>query len=643
MGFINAMASGDLPPLDHLIQTSQATVFQLSAVAIGDMLTFILNATWRLCRHLDGDAAGTRDVSPWVYSSTGYVLEGSVDTIPGTVSGRHVPLVAERLALPGVGESGRVDILEHLTDELKALYSSPNPTLLREDGPPTDAFRNIPATCNCDADEYWKVLRRMEEAGMIRWQTSEPKCTNGMFAVTKDAETDRLILDGRRCNMFFHPPQKAELGSPSDFVDVIIGPRDRLFVGKADVSNMFYRFSIPEWLSEYFGLPPVRDTNTGQLKFPCLRVLPMGFSHSVLLAQTAHIRILQHSLEGSGCVNVSGSKPVALGSAFFEYIDDHGIFGVDEERSRTLMEATLKSLNDAGLPPKPSKTVLPGAAPTVDCLGMALHDDGVVMPSQSQLNRIITDTQRILATPTTIQRRFLESTLGRWIWILLLNRPLLSVISSETFHYVAATGPDTIPTCTLSELQALLDALPFLVADLKSQPFDLAYATDASLQGGGVCVRELRFEEWVELAECRERRGWYTRFSDWESTDLDQRPCRQPTSTVLRFSLSEFWRPIIATPWRFDDSINILEAHALQLGLRNLLERRGSGSRPLFLLDSTAVLGAISKGRSASSRLNHQCRRVAALLCGGNLRPAWVWVPSETNPADQPSRNFWPN
>ncbi len=61
-----------------------------------------------------------------------------------------------------------------------------------------------------------------------------------------------------------------------------MSPRDsKLFVAKSDLSDFFYRFSLPTWLQPYFCLPAVNSADVGMGDayggrdiYPMLRVLP---------------------------------------------------------------------------------------------------------------------------------------------------------------------------------------------------------------------------------------------------------------------------------------------------------------------------------------------------------------------------------
>jgi len=66
------------------------------------------------------------------------------------------------------------------------------------------------------------------------------------------------------------------------------------------------------------------------------------------------------------------------------------------------------------------------------------------------------------------------------------------------------------------------------------------------------------------------------------------------------------------------------------------------GERFLQGLDSLVALGAASKGRSSSWKLNAPMRRVVPDILLGRLYPGEVYVPTEINPADHPTRGRSP-
>ena len=86
-----------------------------------------------------------------------------------------------------------------------------------------------------------------------------------------------------------------------------------------------------------------------------------------------------------------------------------------------------------------------------------------------------------------------------------------------------------------------------------------------------------------------------------------------------------------------------LEAAAVVLALRRLGRRacwhqhRGS-----FLVDAQAVLYALQKGRSSAGTLRWPVRKAGALSLACGWRWRYCYLPSESNPADAPSRGEAP-
>ena len=84
---------------------------------------------------------------------------------------------------------------------------------------------------------------------------------------------------------------------------------------------------------------------------------------------------------------------------------------------------------------------------------------------------------------------------------------------------------------------------------------------------------------------------------------------------------------------------NILETEALLLWLRWLLRNKNHHeTRAICLCDSKVTIGGVGKGRSSSRPLLRVLRRIAAISLAGNVLTRLIYVPTEANPADAPSR-----
>ena len=163
--------------------------------------------------------------------------------------------------------------------------------------------------------------------------------------------------------------------------------------------------------------------------------------------------------------------------------------------------------------------------------------------------------------------------------------------------------------------------------------FSRVVATDASEWGLGVVASSTSVPEMVSLMRL--------------AGQLPDESREAPE--VVKFAESRRWATIVGTPWRFKelllgssqdpDHINIGELRAFTTGIRWVLSHPSAmGSRVVLLSDSTVVVGAASKGRSSSFQVLRCLRRSAALMLAGGLRVFVAWIPSESNPADGPSR-----
>ena len=99
------------------------------------------------------------------------------------------------------------------------------------------------------------------------------------------------------------------------------------------------------------------------------------------------------------------------------------------------------------------------------------------------------------------------------------------------------------------------------------------------------------------------------------------------------------FRTVISSKRQFDALSGGLEAHGVALGLRWLLRSVARhGRRTSFLIDAQSVLGAVRKGRSSAPSLKHEIRFIGCLVLAGDLLLRCLYIPSEDNPADAPSR-----
>ena len=92
----------------------------------------------------------------------------------------------------------------------------------------------------------------------------------------------------------------------------------------------------------------------------------------------------------------------------------------------------------------------------------------------------------------------------------------------------------------------------------------------------------------------------------------------------------------------FDSAhINVKELRGVRLYIRRRARAAifaQKGERLLILCDSKAATGAVNHGRSPSAIFNSSLRRMLPELLAADLYACVIWIPSEANPADPPSR-----
>ena len=73
--------------------------------------------------------------------------------------------------------------------------------------------------------------------------------------------------------------------------------------------------------------------------------------------------------------------------------------------------------------------------------------------------------------------------------------------------------------------------------------------------------------------------------------------------------------------------------------IRDRVSAGRGGCRVVNLCDSRVAVGAFAKGRSSSRQMNHKLWACLPWLLGGDLSLTNIWVPTDANPADHPSRS----
>ena len=122
----------------------------------------------------------------------------------------------------------------------------------------------------------------------------------------------------------------------------------------------------------------------------------------------------------------------------------------------------------------------------------------------------------------------------------------------------------------------------------------------------------------------------------------DTEPEKDRIGTPHRLHLNKArFSTVLSLRCRFPAPPGALEAGGLVLLLRWLCRStRKHSHRVIVLVDAKAVIGAAAKGRTSAPSFKMQVRKLAALTVAGDFLIRYIYIPSEDNPADAPSRGL---
>ncbi len=560
-----------------------------------------------------------------------------------------VPLKADLISLPSSPHP--VPLLSLLPDSIAAQYASSSSPLLRQQpsAPSQQQLDTKPAMCS--PEEWALFVRRLAEQNMVSF-TDAPAVVNSVFCVAKPDKTQRFIINAILANLLFSDPLNPDLPTPDLIAALRPSTSGPVFAAKVDLECFYFFISLPEWLVPFFGMPAVRAGDISascaakfgadSRIFPCFNRLPMGWSHSVFLAQSAHLHFLLRAGVLDARDRISKENDLRLDRVrWFIYIDDFCIIGLDPFNTRRLQDAYLAAIRSLGFVAKQSKLILPSSS-GVSLLGLQFVGSSRTYGLEPEkLTALCRDTRRFVSS-TRASGLQLASLLGRWAWAMLVRRPLFAVLSA-VFVFVQKAGSSllTVWHSVRRELLVLLGLVPLLQTTLSSVVFPVAVAVDASTTGAGVVALESSAEFLAPIASSVSARCDPLLVSKSDFTPESSQPTSSLVATSIPPLLSSPARVASSFPWAVQEHINSLELRATLAGLRKIVSSPSSLSSSVVLLtDSAVAFFALRKGRSSSHALLRRVRPIAALSLAAGLKVCPVWIPSGLNPADAPSREW---
>ncbi|CAE7547923.1 unnamed protein product [Symbiodinium natans] len=511
-------------------------------------------------------------------------------------------------------------------------------------------------------DEYVRLVVRELKCGKLRL-VSKAHGLGGVFGVAKANGRQRKIWNGSALSgLAAEPPRPYRLASPSSFLDVEIQPGERLFFSKRDASTFFDSLRVPEQLRTWFGQPPVTveelldaglsfehilDYKDGEdslalnsVLFPVHTVWPMGFSWSSAVAQNTTVATcVAAGIDEGAIISPDYPLPSSYDEVCFVATDDTILMHKTLGQGSDTLSKLDKAFDERGIIRNTSKDVT--LQESVTALGCDLSNDpATAEPSLDKILRTVARTLDVLhrgkASP-----RALHSLLGVWEWFSLLQRTFFSIFD-DVYSFVRRVPEhcvEQLPDNVMNELLVTLLLAPLLAVSLDREPLHMLVATDAAPEHGfGISTCSCDAKTAMEVCRLAERRGDYVRLAaaPGDPTEVARlgSPHRLP-QTQLDF------KTVMSAKAKWTAHSGVLEAHAYLLALRWLARQPKKHHRKIpFLIDAKAVIGAAAKGRSSARALRTILRAAASLCLASDLLPRLVYIPSESNPADKPSRGL---
>ena len=473
------------------------------------------------------DKIPTSNLDPIISSKPQQNLKKTTDLKSSTAR----PVVASRIKWE---HSPMFDPIPFFTDQIvRDAFVDPSSVKL-----PSHQWVEKPkGRVHCSRQELLSLAEKWDTKGACRIfrldEVIEDE-TVGIFAVPKDEQYDRLILNPQRVNArlrsFSHYTKSLAPGCL--FAMIRLEGDQVLRISADDLAEMYYTIKIPELRAKRnciglrFSADELSHLQCFDPKkhfgacFVALNALAMGDSWAVEFAQQAHHNVLRHV---AGCMldhqRVAYRKAFPR-SSFLEWlsIDDHiGVQVVSKRhfklglpaRDTEVFDRATKAYAEVGLvqhPKKKRRGVQQGVFLGAEIDG----DQGLVSAPRDRIGTLM------LCTMLVVQRgscspNLLSSLLGCWIHVLMFRRPILSILS-HSFNEGANRPRNEVFMLSRqcrNELAALALLGPMCVSDLRVGVAPAIYCTDASPQGGGICVCPEEPKVVNELWRHSEQRGFY--------------------------------------------------------------------------------------------------------------------------------------
>jgi len=523
---------------------------------------------------------------------------------------------------------------------------------------------------------------------------------NGLHAVFKDSDWDRLILDGRRPNFFERTLRKwiKFLGSTTVLQQMSLEDDQVLLLYLNDIRDYYYQFIVSENRAIRNALacrlsdeearqfqaypqdqasPDTHARTSGhssqpQSWFPALATMAMGDTNSTEFGQCGHLAIGASVDAMRDDEMLTLYHPLPRGPLYTGAAVDDAAAVECERASKVVQNRFGRRYGLASSVAPASSTAGQRFARFED--GYLLHNltahpdkaqkrqpRGVLWGGQldGEVGDLRPPTARAIAlcevTMSTVKLGYasvglIECLNGCWVSTYMYGRRFLC---SMDLCFEATKGRKQTDVLKLSralksEMISWVIFCPIVRIDLRLKPPGDLYLVDASKSKIATVKAEIPTSIGRELLRHVPLKGRWSRIMTPSQTWLyshDMLPEEQhlPQSS---YSSSSLWDSVALSQTyqvsslkgvAFRDHINISECDAWGEAER-LAAQSNPNSHVLLGTDSQVSLGSHVKGRAQSPSINHELCKQLPTIVGANLHSSGFYIRSKDNASDDPTR-----
>lgn len=202
-------------------------------------------------------------------------------------------------------------------------------------------------------------------------------------------------------------------------------------------------------------------------------------------------------------------------------------------------------------------------------------------------------------------------------------------------------GWNRLPGFICDELRSMAYHLPLAAWNMRKQFSSSLLATDATPSSGGAARTPASSLLAEELWHQSEVRGEVVRLDETTMPRFlnEWAEPKEPSAFASVLGKCLDWQATASYTFRQTSHINLQETRALRREVAAMSrDVKNAGSIQICLNDSRVVCGAVSKGRSSSFKLNGILRGMLPFLIFADITLALLWIETDSNPADHPSR-----